>query len=247
MATEPLSVPEPRTPLSRERVLRAAVRLADEGGFESVTMRRLGRELGVQAMSLYNHVANKDDIRNGIVEMVMAEIETPADGEDWKAAIRQSAISTHEVFLRHPWACSLQMATTTFNPEQMQHTEWILRTLREAGFSADMTHHAYHALEGHITGFTLWQVSLPFESKEELVDLAEDPSQRSPRTSIRTSSSTPSSTSLHPARQVRPSSSSGSISSSTVSRGFGTRPDTSRIGATGRSSRTEASRGADGA
>jgi AcrR family transcriptional regulator len=163
---------EHRPPLNRERVLRAAMRLADKGGFESVTMRKLGQELGVQAMSLYNHVANKDDIRDGIVEIVMEEIEVPA-GPDWKAAIRRSAVSAHEAFLRHRWACSLMMSTTTVSPARMQWMEELLRTLREAGFSPDMTHHAYHALDSHITGFTLWQVSMPFETKEELVDLAE--------------------------------------------------------------------------
>ena len=148
------------------------MRIADEGGFESLTMRRLGQELGVQAMSLYNHVANKDDIRDGIVELVMNEIEVPS-GADWKAAVRQSAISAHDTFLRHRWACSLMMSSTTVSPARMGWMEALLRTLREAGFSADLTHHAYHALDSHITGFTLWQVSMPFETKEELVDLAE--------------------------------------------------------------------------
>ncbi len=95
MSTQTDARSAPRLPLSRERVLRAAIRLADEGGFESLTMRRLGDDLGVQAMSLYNHVANKEDIRAGIVDLVLSEIETPTDGLDWKAAIRQSAISAH--------------------------------------------------------------------------------------------------------------------------------------------------------
>jgi AcrR family transcriptional regulator len=164
---------EPRAPLTRDRVLHAAMRIADEGGFESLTMRNLGRELGVQAMSLYNHVANKDEIRDGIVEIVMAEIEVPPAGADWTAAIRHSAISAHDVLLRHRWACSLMMKSTTVSPARLQWMEAILRTLREAGFSADMTHHAYHALDSHITGFTLWQVNLPFETKQELLDLAD--------------------------------------------------------------------------
>ena len=161
-----------RTPLSRERVLHAAIRLADENGFESLTMRKLGQELGVQAMSLYNHVANKDDIRDGIVDIVMAQIEVPA-GDDWKAAIRRSAISAHDVLVSHPWACSLQMETSTVSPARLRWVEAVLRTLREAGFSAEMTHHAYHALDSHITGFTLWETSFPFESHEELAGLAE--------------------------------------------------------------------------
>ncbi len=174
MATQPNPSAEPRVPLSRDRVLRAAVRLADEGGFESLTMRKLGQELGVQAMSLYNHVANKDDIRDGIVDIVMSEIEVPPNGTEWKAAIRQSAISHHDALLRHRWACSLMMATPRVSLPRLQWMEWLLRTFREAGFSPNLTHHAYHALDSHIIGFTLWQVSFPFDTREELLDLAED-------------------------------------------------------------------------
>jgi AcrR family transcriptional regulator len=158
--------------LSRDRVLRAAIRLADERGFESLTMRKLGRELGVQAMSLYNHVANKDDIRDGIVEIVLSEIEVPLPGGDWKAELRKTAISAHDVLVRHPWAGSLMMVARD-GSARLRWMEAVLGTLREAGFSADMTHHAYHALDSHITGFTLWQVSFPFDTAEELADLAE--------------------------------------------------------------------------
>jgi AcrR family transcriptional regulator len=172
MATQPDPPPEPRVPLSRERVLHAAIALADEGGIESLSMRRLGQELGVEAMSLYNHVANKDDLESGIVEIVLGEIEVPVDPADWKAALRRTAISSHEVFVRHRWACSLMMRASGGSPARMRWMEAVLRTLREAGFSADMTHHAYHALDSHITGFTLWLVSMPFENKEELDDLA---------------------------------------------------------------------------
>jgi AcrR family transcriptional regulator len=161
-----------RIPLSRERILQTAVRLADEGGFESLSMRRLGQELGVQAMSLYNHVANKDDLRSGIVELVMEEVEL-ASGPEWKEAIRRSAISTHDAFMRHRWACKLMMDVKGVSPARLQWMEALLGTLREAGFSADLTHHAYHALDSHITGFTLWQVSMPFETKEELVAMAD--------------------------------------------------------------------------
>ena len=164
---------QPRIPLSRERVLSAALELADEGGIESLSMRRLGQRLGVEAMSLYNHVANKDDLLDGMVEAVTEEIEVPSGEGDWKAEIRRTAISSHEVFLRHRWACSLMMRRPNGSTPRMRWMEALLRTLREAGFSADMTHHAYHALDSHITGFTLWQVNMPFETKEELVDLAE--------------------------------------------------------------------------
>jgi AcrR family transcriptional regulator len=163
-----------RTPLSKERVLRAAVDLADAEGLEALSMRRLAKELGVEAMSLYNHVANKDEILNGIVEIVTGEIEVPSNGADWKTSIRRSAISAHDAFLRHRWAVPLMMRTTTVIPTRMRWMEALLRTLREAGFSPNLTHHAYHALDSHITGFTLWQVNFPFDTREELLDLAED-------------------------------------------------------------------------
>ena len=172
MATQPEPQSEQRLPLSRERVLHAALALADEAGIASLSMRRLGQALGVEAMSLYNHVANKDDLLDGIVELVASEIELPSDAVDWKEGLRQTAISSHEVFLRHRWACSLMMRPRA-SPARMRWMEAVLRTLRQAGFSADMTHHAYHALDSHITGFTLWLVSMPFASKEELVDMAE--------------------------------------------------------------------------
>ena len=154
--------PKSRTPLSRERVLEAAIRLADEGGIESLTMRKLARELGVEAMSLYNHVANKGDLVDGIVDRVLGEIELPSSSsEDWDVAIRRCAISAHEAFLRHPWACSLVMGPTnsrTVLTPRLQYMEWLLGRLRGAGFSRELTYHAYHALDSHIVGFTLWQL-----------------------------------------------------------------------------------------
>src|SRR5947199_10852002 len=95
---------EPRIPLSRERILEAALRLADEGGIESVTMRKLGQTLGFEAMSLYNHVANKDDVLDGILDLVLDESEPPSRAGDWQSAIRSSAISVHKSLQRHPWA-----------------------------------------------------------------------------------------------------------------------------------------------
>ena len=172
MAAEPQSRLEARIPLTRDRVLQAAIRIADEEGLDALTMRRLGQELDVQAMSLYNHVANKEDLRHGIVEIVMGEVEVPSDAADWKAALRSSAISAYEAFIRHPWACSLHNATPRISDARMLWMEGVLKTLRQAGFSPNMTHHAYHALDSHITGFTLWVVSMPFDSREELLDMA---------------------------------------------------------------------------
>jgi AcrR family transcriptional regulator len=159
MATRTDPSADARVPLSRERVLRAAIELADAGGIEALTMRRLGQELGVEAMSLYNHVANKDDILTGIAEMVFSEIALPS-GDDWKAALRETAISAHETMRRHPWAHGVMMTTERVSPSRIGWMEAVLRTLREGGFSAELTCHAYHALDSHITGFTLWQAGI---------------------------------------------------------------------------------------
>jgi AcrR family transcriptional regulator len=180
MTPQPDSKSEPRAPLSRERVLQAAVRLADEGGIESLTMRKLAGALGVEAMSLYNHVANKDDLVDGIVDLVVSEIDLPATTEDWETAIREYAISAHEALLRHPWACSLVMSPTTtrtMRTARLQYMEWLLGRLRGAGFSPELTYHAYHTLDSHILGFTLWQLGHSAGAKElagtqDLTDLA---------------------------------------------------------------------------
>ena len=136
-------------------------------------MRRLGQELGVEAMSLYNHVANKDDVYAGMVELVMQEFELPAAERDWKPAIRAAAVSAHSALIRHAWASRLMMSISAVSDTRLRWNEWILRTLREAGFSPNLTHHAYHQLEIHITGFALWRATLTFESREELVGMAE--------------------------------------------------------------------------
>ncbi|MBA3252343.1 MAG: TetR/AcrR family transcriptional regulator C-terminal domain-containing protein [Geodermatophilaceae bacterium] len=165
--------PEVRAPLSRDRVLYAALALADTGGIEALSMRRLGQQLGVEAMSLYNHVSNKDDLRDGIVDVVLHEIEEPAAGPDWKSALRHTAMSSHDTFVRHRWACVEMLRRPTVRPVRLRWMEAVLGTLRAAGFSAALTHHAFHAVESHITGFTLWQVSMPFATQEELAVLAE--------------------------------------------------------------------------
>src|SRR5713226_6269658 len=123
-----------KTPLKRERVLRAALVLADTSGIDSLTMRNLGRELGVEAMSVYNHVANKNDILDGIVDLVFSEIELPIEGAEWKPAMRKRAISAHEALLRHPWATSLMQSRTKPGPATLRHHDTVLATLRKAGF-----------------------------------------------------------------------------------------------------------------
>jgi AcrR family transcriptional regulator len=145
-------------------VLRAALRLADEGGIEALSMRKLAEELGVEAMSLYNHVANKDDIVDGILELVVNEIDPPPEGVDWKTAMRQSATSTHEVLMRHRWSGSLWMAPRKVSPARLRYGDAILRSLREGGFSKDLTYHAFHALQSHVLGFTLYLLNLQFDA-----------------------------------------------------------------------------------
>jgi AcrR family transcriptional regulator len=173
MATEPTARSKARRPLNRERVLRAAVAIADRDGIAALSMRRLGRELGVEAMSLYNHVAGKEDLEHGIVELVLQEIEGPPSGMHWKDAIRRTAVSSHDAFVRHRWSCGLLTHGSGASRVRMEWMEAVLRTFREAGFSPNLTHHAYHAVDSHITGFTLWQVGMPFRTREELVDLAD--------------------------------------------------------------------------
>jgi len=160
MASQPEPIAPPRPPLSRQRVLEAAITLADEGGIDSLTMRKLAQELGVEAMTLYYYVANKDEILGGIVDRIMSEIELPASGADWKPAIRRTAISAYEVLLRHPWAASLVLSGPSLSPARMRYMNSILGSLREGGFTAEMTDHAYHALDSHIMGFTLWEVGI---------------------------------------------------------------------------------------
>ena len=160
-----------RTPLTRERVLRAAVALADASGIESLSMRRLGQELGVEAMSLYNHVANKDDLLNGITDLVLREIELPKAGT-WKDALRRHAISAHDVLASHPWACSLALSPDRNSTASVERAEWMLQQLREGGFSPEVTYHAYHALDAHILGFTLWQLGHGIVDAEHLKEMA---------------------------------------------------------------------------
>jgi AcrR family transcriptional regulator len=160
----------PRTPLSKERVLRAALELADAEGIEALSMRRLAKELGVEAMSLYNHVANKNEILGGIIDLVAGEFDLPADESDWKTAMRRNAISSRDVLLRHRWATSIWM-TQGGGPARLRNGDWMLRTLREAGFSPELIYHAFHILESYVLGYTLQQLNFPHEG-EELAGMA---------------------------------------------------------------------------
>ncbi|MEO1623143.1 MAG: TetR/AcrR family transcriptional regulator [Cyanobacteria bacterium J06632_3] len=152
-----------RVPLSRERVLMQALQLADESGIEALSMRKLADALGVKAMSLYNHVKNKDDIIDGIVDIVAGEIELPEVGADWKASMRKRANSAHHVLLRHPWATMEIVSRVNIGPAMLRYVNATIGCLREAGFSYEMADHAWNAIDSHIYGFTLQELNFPFE------------------------------------------------------------------------------------
>ena len=150
--------------------MHAAIALADAEGIEALSMRRLAKELGVEAMSLYNHVANKGEILAGIIDLVASEFDLPSDEEDWKTALRRNAISARDVLLRHRWANSLWMSQGG-GPARLRNGDWMLRTLREAGFSKDLIYHAFHILESYVLGYTLQQLNFPYKG-EELAGMA---------------------------------------------------------------------------
>jgi AcrR family transcriptional regulator len=156
----------PQIPLSRERILIAAIHLADKGGLESLSMRKIAQELGVQAMSLYNHVANKDDLLDGIVDIVIGEIEVPDLGIDWQTAMRRWANSAHEVLLRHPWATMLIVSRINVGPAMLRYIDATLGCLCEAGFSFEMADRAWNAIDSHIYGFTLQELNFPIKTTE---------------------------------------------------------------------------------
>ena len=164
----------PRTPLTRQRVLRAAVALADRGGVGALSMRKLAQELGVEAMSLYHHVANKDDILDGIVDVVFGEIELPTGEAGWEAAMRRRAVSAREALRRHPWATGLMESRRTPGPANIRHHDAVLGVLRNAGFPIELAAHAYSLLDSYIYGFALQEASLPFHTPEETAEVAQE-------------------------------------------------------------------------
>jgi AcrR family transcriptional regulator len=174
MATQTEPNVKRRAPLSRDRVLRAALVLADAGGIDSMSMRKLGEGLGVEAMSLYNHVANKDDILDGIVDLVFSEIALPSGRGDWKPAMRARAISAHEALLRHPWAPSLMQSRTKPGPATLRHHDSVLGSLRNAGFSLIMAAHAVSVIDGYVYGFSLQQLNLPLQSRKQVAEVGQD-------------------------------------------------------------------------
>lgn len=162
-----------RSTLTRERVLQAAVDLADDAGLEAVSMRRLGQELGVEAMSLYNHVASKDDLLDGMVEIVFGEIEAPTPGGEWKAELRKRAVSAREALNRHPWAIGEMEGRGAHGPNNLRLREAVLGCLRTAGFSVEMTVHASSVQDAYIYGFALQQRDMSPETPEDFAAVAQ--------------------------------------------------------------------------
>jgi AcrR family transcriptional regulator len=171
MARQIESTAKLRIPLSRERVLQAALALADEEGIEALSMRRLADDLGVKAMSLYNYVANKDDLLDGIIDAAYGEIVLPSAEADWKTQVRELAISAHETLLRHQWASGLQMRQQP-GAARMRYGDSLLGYFRNAGFSKNLTYHAYHIIESYILGFTVQVVSYQNVDMEQFADIA---------------------------------------------------------------------------
>jgi AcrR family transcriptional regulator len=161
-----------RAGLSRERVLGAAVALADEGGLEQLSMRKLAKVLGVEAMSLYNHIANKDRLLDGMVDLVFNEIEPPSANGDWRQEMRKRAIATREALNRHPWAVGLMEARPNPGEANLRLHEAVLACLREAGFSVEMAIHAYSVQDAYIYGFALQEKTLSHQTREEWVEVA---------------------------------------------------------------------------
>jgi AcrR family transcriptional regulator len=172
--TEADATAERRTPLTRERVLQAAVDLADRGGNEALSMRKVGQELGVDAMALYRHVRGKDDLLDGLVEVIVGQIEQPATARDWKSALRTQAMTARSVMLRHPWARQVLEERGTGGPATLVHIETALATLHDGGFSIELAHHALHVLGSRIFGFTmdLFEESTPTDPPPDPATLA---------------------------------------------------------------------------
>ncbi|MEV6393802.1 TetR/AcrR family transcriptional regulator C-terminal domain-containing protein [Streptomyces sp. NPDC051907] len=148
------SEPARRAPLSRDRVLRAAVALADDIGIEALSMRKLAQELGVVPMALYKHVANKEELLDGMVDAVVGEIEPPGLGPDWQSAVRQRILSARRALLGHPWAAQVIQSRTRPTPAVLAYMDSVIGMFRAGGFSVDLTHHAMHALGSRMLGFT---------------------------------------------------------------------------------------------
>jgi AcrR family transcriptional regulator len=161
-----------REPLTRQRILDAALILADASGLEALTMRKVGEALGVEAMSLYNHIDGKETLLDGLVDQVFSEIELPPPGQPWKNALRSRAVSARQALLRHPWATPLMSSRARSGPATLRHHNAVLGCLRSAGLSLVMAAHAVSVIDGYLYGFTMQQRALPFQTAEEAAAVA---------------------------------------------------------------------------
>jgi AcrR family transcriptional regulator len=151
---EPATTTTRREPLSRERILRAAVALADRDGIEGISMRRLATELGVVPMALYKHVANKDELLDGMLDVVVEEFDPPRTDLPWREAVRERILSARAALLRHPWASRVMETRTEPTPVVMAYMDSMIAMFRAGGFSIDLTHHAMHAMGSRLMGFS---------------------------------------------------------------------------------------------
>ena len=166
MARKPTAAKKRRDPLSRERVLRAALEIADKEGIDALSMRRLGEDLGVKAMSLYKHVPNKDAVLDGMVDIVVGEITLPAIGGDWRAEMRKRAISAHQILVRHPWATMLVVSRMNVGPAMLRYLDATIGCLRKAGFSFAMTDYAWNGIDSYVYGFTFLKLNYPIREED---------------------------------------------------------------------------------
>lgn len=166
--------------LTHTKIVQGAIGIANRDGIESLSMRKLARLLGVEAMSLYNHVANKDAVLDGMVELVAVEIELPPVGGDWKSAIRKRTISTHQVLLTYPWASALFVSRINIGPAMLRYADTTIGYLHAAGFSYAQTDYCWNMIDSYMYGFTLQALNFPFEPSE-FKDVAKDFSPQVPK------------------------------------------------------------------
>jgi AcrR family transcriptional regulator len=164
----------PDNGLNKPRVVAEAIRLADLEGVDGLSMRRLAGALGAGAMSLYHYVANKDELLDAMIDIVFEEIELPPEETDWQSAMRQRSVSAREVLARHPWAIVLMESRRTPGPANLRHREAVVACLRTAGFSVIMATHANWLIDSYVYGYALQEASLPFDTADELADMADD-------------------------------------------------------------------------
>ena len=163
-----------RVPVTRERAVVSAIALADADGLSALTMRNLAEALGVEAMSLYHHVANKEDLLDGMIDSVFSEIEIPPEDVDWKAGMSRRSNSVRGVLLRHPWAIGVMESRTSPGPSILRHHDAVIGCLRNGGFSVPMTAHAFALVDSYVYGFVLQEVNLPFNDGDNVGEFVEE-------------------------------------------------------------------------